>query len=39
MLEIPTIENSTRIVEGGTTMISRQKKSGVPNMEKNMRMS
>ena len=34
MLETPTVESSTMIAEGGTTMVVNQKKNGFPNMEK-----
>ncbi|KAJ1396732.1 Protein kinase domain [Sesbania bispinosa] len=37
MLETLTTESSAMIAEGGTTMVANQKKSGFPNMEKNMR--
>ena len=34
MLETPTVESSTMIAEGGTTMVVNQKKNGFSNMEK-----
>jgi len=34
MLEAPITENSTMIVEGGTTMISNERKNRFTNMEK-----